>query len=103
MKAEPAGSAFLLILVVCAVWLALSVGWSDAFHEHGGKCADARWWGVGCDSIRLGGSPRIAEWWTWSGPEGSSHSHELRVPGSGSPLSFPRTASGLSPALLWCF
>ena len=33
------------------------------------------------DNILIGGSPRIAGWGTWSGPEGSSHSHLLRVPG----------------------
>ena len=31
--------------------------------------------------MRRGGSPRIAGWSTWSGPEGSSHSHCLQVPG----------------------
>ena len=28
-----------------------------------------------------GGPPRIAAWSTWSGPEGSSHSYLLQVPG----------------------
>jgi len=30
---------------------------------------------------RIGGPPRIAGWWIWSGPEGSSHSQLLQVPG----------------------
>src|SRR5690606_21308392 len=32
--------------------------------------------------IGAGGPPRSAAWSTWSGPEGSSHSHFPRVPGS---------------------
>lgn len=31
--------------------------------------------------LLYGGPPRIAGWQTWSGPEGSSQSHFLQVPG----------------------
>src|SRR5690606_9297905 len=33
------------------------------------------------DRIAAGGPPRSAAWSTWSGPEGSSHSHSPCVPG----------------------
>ena len=34
-----------------------------------------------CSIDSIGGPPRIAWWQTWSGPEGSSHSYFLQVPG----------------------
>src|SRR5690606_25804133 len=52
--------------------------------------------GAGQSTARIGagGPPRSAAWSTWSGPEGSSHSHFPRVPG------FRLAHLALPPALL---
>ena len=52
------------------------------------------------DILISGGSLRIAGWWIWSGPEGSSHSHLLWVPEVR--LAFSMAVHYRSPAFYNC-